>query len=118
MSYSLVHSHHSHHCGANVDSSNDHGGQQGHLSTAAQALKQLRGVEDDTVDTGELLQSRHNDGQHQLRAVGRLQDGLPLVAGSTGSSSSLTDVLKLNINICTWKQQIVSVLGQYNICMR
>ena len=72
---SLVHRHQSYHCGAHIDGPNDHSGQQSHLSAAAQALKQLRGIEDDTVDPGELLQSRHNDGQQQLRAVGRLADG-------------------------------------------
>lgn len=76
-------------------------GLQSSLSAAAQARKELRVIKYDIVDTGELMKSRHNDGQQQLRVAGSDQDGLPLtVARGKGSSScGLADVVILSFNI-------------------
>ncbi len=79
--------------------SNDDGVEQGGFASGAKCGEDLRCIEHDGIDAGQLLNNGNDKGDDQLWAVARLQQGSQGMLDGIGLSGLNDDVLELHLNI-------------------
>ena len=86
-------------CACDLTYTNDNCVQQGSGVPRSNTVEQHGSVEDDGIDSSELLEHHEHEGDDELRTVLRLEQVPHRVRGQVADASSLCQVLQLFLNV-------------------